>query len=225
MRVRASFLTSFFVLALAGCGSTEIITPPSQTVTADVQGDSTAIYWLDERQGFPDTLTSMVMMGDYGQYATEYRFRKGVVREIQREGALLVDNAVKPVSMLIRYDSEGQAVYQQYRVNGDLLPIRATEMVRYAREAEQALTTARELHDNKRDFFQGYWDHGLFTACGSDKEKTLKFDLMLPDELVTRLEQKETFLAASGEVGRNSNTVEQIIALEGNGCIRRPMFE
>ncbi len=171
MRVKASLLTVLTLLSLTGCGSTEMITPLTQTITADVKGDSTAIYWLDERQGFPETLTERVMMGDYGSYASEYRFRKGVVREIQRDGNILVDGKVQPISLLIRYDSEGQAVYQQYRLNGDLLPVRGTELVRYYREAEQSLATARELHSNDRDFSRATGTKGSLKSVAAAKKR------------------------------------------------------
>lgn len=227
MRVKASLLTVLTLLSLTGCGSTEMITPLTQTITADVKGDSTAIYWLDERQGFPETLTERVMMGDYGSYASEYRFRKGVVREIQRDGNILVDGKVQPISLLIRYDSEGQAVYQQYRLNGDLLPVRGTELVRYSREAEQSLAMARELHSNGRDFFQGYWNEGQFEECGSGKEKALEFETDLPGYIVQRLSQEDNFLAAAGKVGRNLNVVEEVIALDSDSaeCFTRPGFK
>lgn len=226
MRIKAFLSTSILIASLAGCSSTEMMAPPTQTVTADVKGDSTVIYWLDERQTFPDTLTSLVIMGDYGRYATEYRFRKGVVREIQREGRMLIGESVQPISLLIRYDSEGQAVYQQYRVNGDLLPVRPTELVRYFNEAEQALTASRKLHADNRDFFQGYWNEGHFEECGSGAEKTLAFDVVLPDYVLQRLRQEDNFLAATGKAVRNTITVSQIIALDNDSadCFVRPAF-
>lgn len=227
MRTKALLPTSLLVLALTGCGSTEMMAPPTQTVTADVKGDSTVIYWLDERQKFPETLTTLSLMGDYGSYGTEYRFRKGIVREIQREGTVFTGDSVKPISLLIRYDSEGQAVYQQYRVDGDLLPVRPTELVRYFREAEQSLAMARELHSNDRNFFQGYWNEGSFEECNTGRELTLKFETVLPSYIVQRLSQEDNFLAAAGKVGRNVNVVEEVIALDSDSaeCFVRPSFE
>ncbi|CZF85304.1 hypothetical protein GCE9029_04934 [Grimontia celer] len=226
MRVKASLLVSSLILTLAGCSSTEKIQPPVQTVTATVQGDATSIFWLDERQRFPETLSERVMMGDYGQYSSEYRWRKGVVREIQREGNILVDGELKQQSVLIRYDSEGQAVYQQYRLDGALLPIRSTELVRYYKQAEKALETAQALGKNNKNFFQGYWNEGVFEECGSGDVKTLKFSAEFPDYILQRLRQEDNFIAAAGKVGRNTNTAETIIALDNDSadCFERPEF-
>ncbi|MGF1867856.1 DUF1481 domain-containing protein [Enterovibrio norvegicus] len=219
-------LLILFTVALTGCGSTESIQPPTLSQTANVQGDATSIYWLDERQSFPETLTEKVLLGDYGQYSSEYRWRKGVVREIQREGDVLIDGKLKHQAVLIRYDSEGEAVYQQYRVDGDLLPLRTTELVRYAREAEQALANTREQVKKKQTFFQGYWSEGVLEACNTGKEKALTFNVSFPDYLFERLNKEDNFLAAVGKVGRKENTVDTIIALDKDSadCFERPSF-
>ncbi|MDD1783848.1 DUF1481 domain-containing protein [Enterovibrio sp. ZSDZ35] len=227
MRVIAAPLFSLLVLALAGCSSTEAIVPVKTTQTAAVQGDATSIYWLDEKQTFPETLSEIVLMGDHGQYQSEYRWRKGVVREIHRKGTVLDGGKLKEQSILIRYDSEGQAVYQQYRLDGDLLPIRSTELVKYYRQAEQSLANAKTLGKESQDFFQGYWKAGTFEECGSSSEKTLTFDTVLPDYLLQRLNPQRNFLAAVGEVGRRSNTVNEVIMLGAGDtpCLVRPVFK
>lgn len=224
MRVRAFLLVSSLFFTLAGCSSTETVQPPVQTVTAAVQGDTTRIFWLDERQRFPETLTELVMLGDGTQYASEYRWRKGVVREIQREGNILVDGKMKPQSVLIRYDSEGQAVYQQYRLDGALLPIRGTELVRYYQQAEKALDTAQTLGQDNKSFFQGYWNQGVFEECGTGTVKTLKFSAELPDYILQRLRQEDNFIAAVGKVGGNTITAETIIVLDEGSveCFEKP---
>ncbi|PKF51131.1 DUF1481 domain-containing protein [Enterovibrio nigricans] len=227
MRAIAAPLVSFLAVVLAGCSSTEAIVPVKTTQTAAVHGDAASIYWLDEKQTFPETLSEIVLLGDYGQYQSEYRWRRGVVREIQRTGTVLDDGELKEQSVLIRYDSEGQAVYQQYRLDGDLLPIRGTELVKYYRQAEQALASAKALGKEKQDFFQGHWKAGTFEECGSSSEKTLTFDTVLPDYLLQSLDQPSNFLAAVGEVGRKSNTVNEVIIL-GDGetpCLVRPEFK
>ncbi|KXF80387.1 DUF1481 domain-containing protein [Enterovibrio coralii] len=227
MRTFVVPLFSLLTIVLAGCSSTETIVPVKTTQTAAVQGDATSIYWLDEKQTFPETLSEIVMMGDYGQYQSEYRWRKGIVREIHRTGTMLDDGKLKPFSLLIRYDSEGQAVYQQYRLDGDLLPIRSTELVKYRRQAEQALESAKTLGKEGQDFFQGYWKAGTFEECGSDREKSLTFDTVLPDYLLQSLDQKSNYLAAIGSVGRRTNTVSDVIMLKGGdaACLARPTFK
>ncbi|AMG30807.1 DUF1481 domain-containing protein [Grimontia hollisae] len=218
MRVRAYLLVSSLFLTLAGCSSTEILQPSVQTVTATVQGNTTRIFWLDERQRFPETLTELAIMGEHGQYSSEYRWRKGVVREIQREGNTLIDGELKHQWVLIRYDSEGQAVYQQYRLNGVLLPIRSTELVRYYQQAQKALEAAQTLGKNKKYFFQGHGNQREFEECGTGDVKTLKFTVAFPDDIQQRLRQEDNFIAAVGTVEGDINTVETMIVL-GDGSV------
>ncbi|OEE89337.1 peptidylprolyl isomerase [Enterovibrio norvegicus FF-162] len=224
MRSAVTPLVSLLILSLAGCSSTESAKPPVQTQTAMIQGDATSIYWLDERLGFPETLSERILMGDYGQYSTEYRWRKGIVREIQRDGEVLIDGKLTQQSFLIRYDSEGQAVYQQNRLDGDMRPLRTTDLVRYYQQAEQALSQARELNKSGHQFFQGYWSKGILEECFTDEEKALSFNAAVPSFILQRLNQEDNFIAAMGKVGRKMNTVDAIIALDNDSadCIERP---
>ncbi|WP_245621572.1 DUF1481 domain-containing protein [Enterovibrio calviensis] len=226
MRLALTPLATLLILSLAGCGSTESIKPPTQTQTAIVQGDATTIFWLDERQGFPEILSERVLMGDYGQYSTEYRWRKGIVREIHRDGEVMMDGKLTHQSFVIRYDSEGQAVYQQNRLDGDMRPLRNTDLARYYQQAEQALIQARELKKNGQLFFQGYWSEGILDECDTGREKKLSFEVALPNFIVQRLNQEDNFIAAVGNVGRKTNTVDAIIALNNDSedCFERPTF-
>lgn len=227
MRVISIPFVFILLASMAGCSSTINIQPPIHTVTATIQSDETQIFWLKERQGKPEKLIALSLMEHDAKYSAEYRWFDGSVREIRGEGNVWIDEKLTPKSLIIRYNTQGLAVYQNYRLDGDLLPIQNAELIRYFKHAEQALKKARELNKNKQNFFQGYWNDSVFEACENKDEKTLSFSESVPKHFIQQMEEQSYFIAAIGQIGRKTNTIEQIILLDPGrtDCFQRPVFE
>lgn len=213
---------SFFVLFVMGCSSTANVTPPIRTVTAMTQNDTSQIFWLDERLTSPETLTHLTLMKGDARYSTQYRWVDGLVREIQGEGDVLIDGEFKHQSFIVRYNSKGLGVYQNNRLNGDLFPIRNTELIRIFERSQYALKKALSLRNKKQLLFQGYFRNGTFESCISDAKKTLIFDEDLSSEMLEKVNADEYFMAAVGTVGGKTDIVEEIIYL---GEITEPCFK
>lgn len=228
MNFVALSVVSIVLASMVGCNSTAHIQPPVHTITAMVENNLTRIFWLDEHQGRPEKLTELTLIDNHGQYHSEYRWLDGAVREIQREGDLWVNGKLAHQSLIIRYNTQGLAVYQNYLLDNELLPIRKAKLARYRKIAEQALEDAQQLNKNKQNFFQGYWNNPVFEACGSKDEKKLEFAINSVDDVIPPpLGANDHFMAAIGKVGRKKNTVETIILLanENAKCFKRPVFE
>lgn len=218
---------SYLILSLIGCSSSAKITPPIRTITAMTQGDTSHIYWLDERLNIPQTLTELTLMKGDAKYSREYRWVDNVVREIQGEGDVWIDGKFRHQSFIVRYNSKGLGVYQDNRLDGDLLPIRNTDLVRYYEASQYALKKVKELQKNKEVFFQGHVKNKTFVSCTSDAKKTLIFDENLPLDLIKKVNAPEYFIAAVGGVGGKTDIVEEIIYLgKGNeSCFKLPDFK
>lgn len=212
---------------LFGCSSSDTIPGKRTTVTGSVSDQATRIYWLDTINDEPYQLTEKVSRGKLGWYDADYRWRAGVLRELLLTGQTLKNAQLVPLSVHIRYDTSGRAVYQKYRLDGDVLPLRTTELVTFAREATFSLESARTSADAGVRFFQGYWSDGELTECETDKTKSLKFLPNFPRFVKQRLEMEDNFLAAVGSVGSERNLVSGIVALDDDGrdCIERPVID
>ncbi|MFD2176941.1 DUF1481 domain-containing protein [Veronia pacifica] len=218
----------FFSLLLSallfGCSSTGNTPDKDTIVTGSVSDQASRIYWLDTIKDAPSRLTEKTTLGREGHYDADYRWRAGVLREVILQGSVRDGDKMLPMSVHIRYDTNERAVYQKYRLNGSVLPLRKAELVKYAREANFSLESAKAASKAGIRFFQGYWSDGELTECDTDKTKTLKFMPSFPRFVKQRLEMEDNFIAAVGSVGNTSNLVSGIIALDTDSadCIERP---
>lgn len=198
-----------------------------QDVTAKLDPTQTQIFWLDTLQGEPITLTTRTLQGEHGHYQTEYRWLNGVVREIQQTGKVLFAGELRSQSFLIRYDSEGQAVYQQHHFDDEVRPIHLSELNQYYAKAKAALLTAQTQLKKNQVFFQGYWREGVFETCFDDREVKLDFGGLFSTKVYARLKYEDNYIAAIGTQGLGKNKIYQLIALEPESadCITRPLFD
>lgn len=213
---------ALFLASIVGCTSADNVTSPVRSITAMTQEDSTRIFWLDERLGHPEKLTELFLKGSETQFNTEYRWLDGVVREIQGEGDVWIEGKLKNQSFIIRYDSKGLGVYQNNRVDGDLLPIKNVELNRYYQQSKNAFKTAKGLEKGKQFFFQGHLRNRTFENCTSNVRKTLRFDKTFPSNWNEKINSDEFFIAAVGRIGGKTDVVEEIVYL---GELNKPCFE
>ena len=217
-------LTVFAVFILNGCASIQSSQPLSQYVTAIAKDDQRQIIWLDERVNTPEKLTQLMLFGRAGYYQTEYRWNEGVLREIDREEEKVVDGELSNISMRIRFDHNGQAVYQQYLVNDEIFPIKNDQLTRYYKQAQSTYQTAQSLIEQNKFFFQGYIQEGKIRECGTNRNKLLTIsDPLYANDI---FDNEKRFIAAMGTVSFMRNTAEVVIALEDADfpCFTRPVF-
>ncbi len=121
-------------------------------------GDATSLYWMTERLTRVSTAADYVTMGDYGSYQSDYRWDDGELRELIRKGKQLdAKQGLVPFQIHIRFNKDGDAVYQQYRVNGKVLPLQRDQLERYKQEANDVVTSIKKQSRDGQSLIQGYW--------------------------------------------------------------------
>ncbi|MCV5838969.1 DUF1481 domain-containing protein, partial [Escherichia coli] len=71
-------------------------------------------------------------MGDHGWYKSDYRWDEGELRELIRKGEQIdAKQKLVPFQIHIRFNKDGEAIYQQYRVNRKVLPLQREQLDRY----------------------------------------------------------------------------------------------
>nr|WP_164837132.1 DUF1481 domain-containing protein [Vibrio alfacsensis] len=224
-------LTSLLLtsLALAGCASVE--TPNLEQFThfsgGKVMGDTTSLYWMTERLTRVSTAADYVTMGDYGYYQSDYRWDDGELRELIRKGKLLdTKQGLVPFQIHIRFNKDGDAIYQQYRVNGKVLPIQREQLGRYKAEANGVVDSIKQESRDGQNLIQGYWDGETFETCKGREYATLEFNQTLPNFVIDRLASVDSYIAFIGKESRNTATVDELLMLNDDGfdCVQRPKF-
>ncbi|MGR5148964.1 DUF1481 domain-containing protein [Photobacterium alginatilyticum] len=225
-------LPFFLISLLAGCETTAVpentITPILTHTGGQTMGDATSLYWYTSQQNRPVKLAEVVTAGDYGQYQSDYRWRDGKLREIKREGTRLYENALKPFTLHVRYDTQGSAVFQRYSVDGAVLPLSDSQLYQLTQQAKNAIRVVREQRKDGLSLIQGYWQGNRLTRCGTDKPMAMSFDPALPEFTARQLSQQgqNRFIAVSGKVRRESIEASQLLMLNSDGkqCIAPPVL-
>lgn len=220
-------LSSVFTLLLFGCASssTNSLTQLSHSTSGQVAGDATSIFWLTENLQRPISSSDYVMEGDYGWYKTSYRWEGDTLRELVREGEQLnIGNGLLPYSIHIRFNKEGEAVYQQFRNDGRVLPINKAQMSRYQTEAEQVVKVSRENKRLGKQIFQGYWNGETFESCSGEEYSSVDFNSQLSTFVLNRLKTIESYIAFNGSEQKGQLNIETLLVLadENYACIEPP---
>ncbi|MCW8346246.1 DUF1481 domain-containing protein [Vibrio sp. ZSDZ65] len=225
--MKKTLLLSILTVALIGCSSTPTpsINQYSQFTGGQTLGDATSLYWYTERLTQPYSAAEYVNMNDYGWYKSNYRWSGGELREFVREG-LQNDPPNQPVEYRIhvRFNKGGEAIYQQYRRNGKVLPIKRAQLENYQREATLLTERVKEQDSDGLELIQGHWDGKTLETCNGIALQNIKFEQTLPDFVVQRLAAVESYVAFLGSTRLTGARVEQLLMLsEGDAdCIERP---
>ncbi|APX04820.1 peptidylprolyl isomerase [Vibrio campbellii] len=227
--MKKHLLTSLLLssLALVGCSSVE--TPNLDQFTnfsgGKIMGDATSLYWMTERLTRVSTAADYVTMGDYGSYQSDYRWDDGELRELIRKGKQLdAKQGLVPFQIHIRFNKDGDAVYQQYRVNGKVLPLQRDQLERYKQEANDVVTSIKKQSRDGQSLIQGYWDGETFETCKGREFTTLEFNQTLPKFVIDRLASVDSYIAFIGKESRNAATVDELLMLNDDDfdCVPRP---
>lgn len=227
MTMKRIFLPSLIASLLIGCSSS-VSTPNldqfSNYTGGQTMGDATSLYWYTERLTFPYTAADHVTAGDYGWYKTDYRWDEGELRELIREGEQLKSAELVPYRIHVRFNKNGDAVYQQYRLDGKVLPLKADKIAWLKQEALHIVEKTKQQSSNGTRLIQGYWDGSSFDTCSGKNYEQVEFNATLPSFVVNRLAAVDSYAAFIGSTRSNKVVVEELLMLSDDSydCIERP---
>ncbi len=187
-------------------------------------GDATSFYWYTEKLGFPVSGSDYVSSGDYGWYQSEYRWVENQVREVIREGEQLSDsNGLIPYRVHVRFNKDGQAIYQQYRLDDKVRPLNEEQLLRYQQEASSLVIQAKDQNSKGVDLIQGYWDGTEFETCSGRTYTSVEFNHALPSFVINRLASIDSYVAFLGSTRGSKVVVEELLMLaeDDHSCIER----
>lgn len=224
-------LTSLLLsgLSLIGCSSVETSNLEQFTHYSGgkTEGDASSLYWLTERLTRVSTAADYVTAGDYGWYQSDYRWDEGELRELTRKGNQIdAKQGMVPFQIHIRFNKDGEAVYQQYRVNSKVLPLQRDQLEQFKAQANDVVASVKERSRNGQSLIQGYWNGELLETCSGKEFSTLEFNQTLPEFVIDRLSSADSYIAFIGKEARNKVMVDELLLLKNDDfdCVKRPMF-
>ncbi|MDB1122727.1 DUF1481 domain-containing protein [Vibrio algarum] len=224
------FIAPLFSAFLLGCSSSPTTnnTDIFNTITGGQSaGDATSFYWYTERLDLPFSASDYVASGDYGWYKSDYRWRKSIIKEIVREGVQRQASMdLVPYRIHLRFDNTGEAVYQQYRLDGKVLPLRTGQIQMLLNEAESIQVVTKQQDSKGSELIQGYWDGEVFNRCDGNKFEKIEFNQTLPTFVINRLANLDSYAAFVGATPINKIVVNDLLMLEDESfdCVERPIL-
>lgn len=223
-------LSSFIAATLiAGCSSsvdTSNFTQMSQFSGGQRTGDATSYYWYTERASQALSASDHVTSETYGWYETSYRWDEGSVREVVRKGEQLKDGDLVPYTAHVRFNKDGEAVYQQYRVNKKILPLNEGQLERYVLEAKAITKMTKDQNKQGLELIQGYWDGSTFERCNGPDYNKVEFNHTLPNFVMSRLSTLDNYIGFLGKIRNNTVYIDELLILadDDHDCIERPLL-
>lgn len=227
-RILSTLLLSLF---LFGCSSNPSDEQRIKSVTltgGQIQGDATSFYWYTRRLQQSLNASDYVTMGDYGWYQTTYRWEKNILVEAVREGEMLDStDGLIPYMMHVRYNSNGEAVYQRYRKNGRIFPLMPTQLAQFQDQSTYLIAKVEGLNKDDISLFQGEWDGETFNSCDGKQYSQLEFNQILPNFVVARLSGLDSFISFLGEEKNRDKKILKMSELllltdDSYKCVIRP---
>lgn len=225
--MKKTLLVSLLAATLIGCSSSPSpsLNQFSNYTGGQTLGDATSFYWYTEKLTRPYSAADYVNMNDYGWYQSNYRWEGDTLREFVREG---VQNEIETGEVTyrihVRFNKDGEAIYQQYRRNGKVLPVKKAQLENYQREASLLVERVKEQDSDGLELVQGHWDGETLETCNGIEFSDIKFEESLPNFVVKRLAEVESYVAFLGSTRLTGARVEQLLMLaEGSkDCIPKP---
>ncbi|KOE84859.1 DUF1481 domain-containing protein [Vibrio sp. SA48] len=216
-------LCSLFLIGCTASSHTPNIEQYVNYTSGQTMGDATSFYWYTERLVLPNSAADYVNSGEYGGYQTNYRWDEGSLRELKREGSLPSNNNLVPYSIHLRFNKDGEAVYQQYRVDGKVLPLSKEQLSIYLAQSQYVASVTK---DNRGlSLIQGVWDGEVFASCTGNQYSQVEFNQNL-HRVDTSSSSPKHYLAFLGKVRNNRMYVEKLLmqADENHGCVNKPQL-
>lgn len=226
--MKTLLLSSLTLALLAGCSSG--VPKPDleqfrEYTGGRVMGDTTSLYWYTEKLISPYTAADYVYAGDYGWFKTDYRWADGELRELVRQGEQAQENQERvPYTIHVRFNKDGEAIYQQYRINGKVLPLKKDKLSWLKQEAANIPKVTKAQSKQGSYLIQGYWDGNEFETCTNESYDDVEFNQTLPSFVVNRLASVDSYVAFLGSNQSDKVIVEELLMLadDGHNCIERP---
>lgn len=224
---------------LAGCSSpgswTDHITntfsgsvEPVDLSGGELAGQQKAFYWYTRALSKPTIASDYVMLPANAWYKSSYQWQDGVIKEIVREGEMQqVEGGLKPFLVHIRFSAQGEAIYQRYRVDNQVLPLNQTDLDYYSKQASELVKKVDNIHDQGYQLVQGVWNGNTFEGCDGVQYRNIEFDQAdnMPDMIKQRLNSVHSYAAFIGSADKKSKTVtvEHLLSLDdaNHGCVQR----
>ncbi len=223
-------ISFLFTLLLLGCSSGARVEQSEQfqTMTGGQSvGETTSFYWYTEYMEHPYSSADYVLSGRYGWYQSDYRWQENTLREMVREGKTLnSEQKLADFRLHLRFSQSGEAVYQQYQIDGKILPLTFEQIVAYQNEATSVIRIAEDQHKQGLRLFQGEWDGEMFETCSGQEYTQFEFNQILPSFVIKRLASVDSYVAMLGYIRSGKLSVEDLLLLEDDSfdCIERPLL-
>ncbi|MGO2342095.1 DUF1481 domain-containing protein [Vibrio litoralis] len=194
----------------------------------ELAGTSKAFYWYTRALSKPKVASDYVQLSDNAWYKSSYQWQDGTIKEIVREGEVQQSSdGLKPFLVHIRFSSEGEAIYQRYRLDNQVLPLNQKDLDYYSQQAADLVEKVDDIHDQGFELIQGVWNGSTFDSCDGVQYSNLQFDQAanLPISVRERINSLNSYAAFIGYKDKKSKTVtvEKLLSLDepAHGCIQR----
>ncbi|MFV0575748.1 MAG: DUF1481 domain-containing protein [Vibrio sp.] len=225
-------LPLFLASLLVGCAGTlsdKMATAETVELSGgELLGQTKAFYWSTVRGSKPLTASDYVQQANNSWYKSSYKWQNGTISEIIREGKMFQsDGSLKSFLVNIRFSTEGEAIYQRYRIDNQVLPLNQEDLDDYANQAQVVVNKVNAQHSDGLELIQGIWNGETFEGCDGVRYNTLDFEeAQLPLSIQERLNSLSSYAIFVGEKSKRSKTVtvEKLISLEDEsvGCMQKP---
>ncbi len=191
-----------------------------------VLGEAVGLYWYTEQVDFPYSAADFISSGDKSWYRSNYRWRGNVVREIIREGEKRVSSKLVPYKIHLRFSENKEAVYQQYRLDGKVLPMVRQEIESLQNQAVVIQKVTKKQYRSGVQLIQGHWSEGQFSSCSGRRYQSVNFHHTLPDSVINQLSTKDNYTAFIGSGTTARLAVKELLLLKNQdyGCVKRPVL-
>ncbi len=207
---------------LTACSSNNLLESQLKTYTGGSRmGDATSFFWYTENLALPYQASDYIVSTHDGWYQTHYNWQEGSVREIEREGKTSLAGKLVPFSLHLRFNGEGEAMYQQYKIDGKIRPLQHDELDGYLKQAEAIAETAKSQSQKDLSLIQGFWNGKQFESCDGEDYNKLEFNKTLPSMVIDRLANFDNYLAFLGYIRHGEVYIQELLMLEDDGydCI------
>lgn len=194
----------------------------------ELEGTSKAFYWYTRAMSKPKVASDYVQLPDHAWYKSSYQWQDGTIQEIVREGEMQQsDDGLKPFLVHIRFSSEGEAIYQRYRLDNQILPLNQKDLDYYSQQAKDLVKKVDNINDQGFELIQGVWNGSTFDSCDGIQYNQVKFDeaANLPAMVKERINGLHSYAAFIGskDKKRKTVTVDKLLSLDepAHGCIQR----
>jgi hypothetical protein len=212
VRLSAALVLSILIL---GCASSKNDEQQLRTYSGGSRtGDATSFFWYTENFSLPYQGSDYVVSKQHGWYQTYYRWLDSRVSEIVRKGEMLGDGKLVPFSLHLRFNSAGEAVYQQYRVDRAVRPLQNNTLQGFLAQAEAIASDTK--NQQELSLIQGYWDGKQFETCSGEEYEKLEFNKTLPSFVIDRLANIDNYLAFIGVIRFGEIYIEELLILDGD---------